>query len=211
MKLKSVTNPNNAFMNKRCTIRKYQKDHKIKHDEILSIIDDALNAPSSLNLQPWRIIAIESDAAKEALLPFASFNQLQVSTCSVVLAIFADLNSFDWAEKIAEGEVALGVKESLENNKMLEIVAQVKKIKTPEQILNSHFFDCGLLTMQLTQSALGYGYASNIIGGYDKAGLSQHLNVEDSLVPIVMITIGKADEGGHQSVRLEAKEVTQII
>ena len=64
------------------------------------ILTEATLAPSSVNMQPWRFVVIESDEAKATLAPLAKFNQSQVETSSAMIALFGDLNNFDNAEEI---------------------------------------------------------------------------------------------------------------
>lgn len=52
MEIKRVKNPANKIMQERRTIRKYNPTVKISKKEMSNILQDALTAPSSLNLQP---------------------------------------------------------------------------------------------------------------------------------------------------------------
>ena len=49
------------------------------------ILTQATLAPSSVNMQPWRFVVIESDEAKATLAPLAKFNQSQVETSSAMI------------------------------------------------------------------------------------------------------------------------------
>lgn len=55
---------------------------KISKEEMTEILTEATLAPSSVNMQPWRFVVIESDEAKATLAPLAKFNQSQVETSS---------------------------------------------------------------------------------------------------------------------------------
>lgn len=35
------------------------------HEEMLTMIQEATTAPSSVNMQPWRFVVVESEAGKE--------------------------------------------------------------------------------------------------------------------------------------------------
>ena len=80
----------------RRSIRVYDENVKISKEEMTQILEEATTAPSSLNLQPWRFVVIDSAEGKETLLPLASFNRRQVETSSAVIALFADYQMADY-------------------------------------------------------------------------------------------------------------------
>ena len=82
---------------------------KISKEEMTEILTEATLAPSSVNMQPWRFVVIESDEAKATLAPLAKFNQSQVETSSAMIALFGDLNNFDNAEEIYGTAVERGL------------------------------------------------------------------------------------------------------
>src|SRR3989339_1090385 len=57
-----------------------------KVDELLEIIR---HAPSSFNIQPWKIMVISDKSVKEKLAP-ASWNQPQITSCSHLLVFCAN-------------------------------------------------------------------------------------------------------------------------
>ena len=56
MQIKNVANQANNLFMKRTSIRKYDSSVKISKEELTNILQDAMTAPSSLNLQPWRFL-----------------------------------------------------------------------------------------------------------------------------------------------------------
>lgn len=54
------------LITKRKTIRKF-KDIKIEKDDVVSLIEAAIQAPSAHNFQPWEFILIDSNEIKEKL------------------------------------------------------------------------------------------------------------------------------------------------
>ena len=70
-------------------------------------------------------------------------------------------------------------------------------------------FLLSLAAMQLMLVARSYGYDTNAIGGYKKDGLAKAFGLaEDRHVPVLLIALGKANEEGFESVRLDASDVT---
>jgi len=93
----------------RRSIRVYDENVKISKEEMTQILEEATTAPSSLNLQPWRFVVIDSAEGKDTLLPLASFNKRQVETSSAVIAIFADYQMADYTEEIFDTAVERGL------------------------------------------------------------------------------------------------------
>ena len=50
---------------------------KIPREELLEILDKTVTAPSSVNMQPWRFVVVESEEGKEKV---ETFYQLQWGT-----------------------------------------------------------------------------------------------------------------------------------
>lgn len=49
----------------RRSIRIYDENVKISHEEMLEMIQEATTAPSSVNMQLWRFVIVESSEEKE--------------------------------------------------------------------------------------------------------------------------------------------------
>lgn len=48
----------------RKSVRHYDETYKISQEEMLEMIQEATTAPSSVNMQPWRFVVVESDEEK---------------------------------------------------------------------------------------------------------------------------------------------------
>ncbi|WP_249596897.1 nitroreductase family protein, partial [Peribacillus frigoritolerans] len=64
----------------RRSIKNYDKSVKISREEMEKILTLATLAPSSVNMQPWRFLVIDSPEGKATLAPLARFNQKQDDT-----------------------------------------------------------------------------------------------------------------------------------
>lgn len=82
---------------------------KISREELSALIALAGKAPSAFNTQPWRVVVLTEQAAKEKLFPIA-FNQQQVLDASAVLMILADREAIKQplVEKLNETQVKQG-------------------------------------------------------------------------------------------------------
>lgn len=209
MQIKNVANQANNLFMKRTSIRKYDSSVKISKEELTNILQDAMTAPSSLNLQPWRFFVFNSPEGKEFIKPYMMFNQQQWETCSAVVAIYGDMESFSSAESILSANVEYDLMTEEYKAKMLEMINGFGTSFTEDRLKNSIMFDCGLMAMQLMQSACNYGYDTNPIGGFLRKELTEALELDAKrYLPVVMISIGKAAEKAKDTVRFSVDEIT---
>ncbi|WP_412766109.1 nitroreductase family protein [Shouchella miscanthi] len=194
----------------RKSIRIYDENVKISKEEMTELLAAAIKAPSSVNLQPWRFVVIESDEAKSTLAPLASFNQNQVKTSSAVIAVFADMNNLDYLEEIYGKAVELGLMpEEVKENQVPAIRGLLSGI-SDQQNKESILIDGGLVSMQLMLTAKAFGYDTNPIGGFDKENIAEAFGLEkERYVPVMLISIGKANESGYKSYRMPVEQVTE--
>ncbi|MGC8811772.1 MAG: nitroreductase family protein, partial [bacterium] len=78
----------------RRSINFFQADEKISDEKLRELVEIANLAPSSFNLQPWKIIAVR-DPEKKKILRRCAFNQPKVEEASVVLIMIADPNGLE--------------------------------------------------------------------------------------------------------------------
>lgn len=204
-----VNNDFSDIVYNRRSIRKFDTSVKIPREEMLEILDKTVTAPSSVNMQPWRFVVVDSEEGKDKLKPFVSYNGVQSETSSAMVLIFADLKSQERAEEIYGKAVTQGkMPEEVKEKQLSSIVPMYEN--APFEVMNEIVhIDSSLAAMQLMLVARSYGYDTNAIGGYKKDGLAKAFGLdEDRHVPILIIALGKADEEGFESVRLDASDVT---
>jgi nitroreductase len=205
-----ITNDFNQILKGRSSIKNYDKSVKISREEMTEILSLATLAPSSVNMQPWRFLVIESPEGKAKLAPLARFNQNQVETSSAVIAVFGDLNNFENAEEIYGAAVDKGFMPLEVKEQILASFTGYYETISREDMKDVVLIDGGLVSMQLMLAARAYGYDTNPIGGYEKDQIAEAFGLEkDRYVPVMLISIGKAADNGHPSVRLPIDKVAQ--
>lgn len=106
-----MTFKNNDFsdlLTNRRSVRAYDPSVKISKEEMQQMLTEAATAPSSVNMQPWRFVIVESDEGKEKLKPLIRFNTTQNDTSSAMILIFGDLNCYEYGEEIYNTAVEVG-------------------------------------------------------------------------------------------------------
>lgn len=196
----------------RRSIRNYDPSVKITQEKMTEILTEATLAPSSVNMQPWRFVVIESSEGKEKLAPLAKFNQVQVETSSAVIAIFSDLKSFDQGEAIYGKAVELGhMPQEVKEKQLTAIQAHADNLSLVEN-KETILIDGGLVAMQLMLVARAHGYETCPIGGFEKEHIAEAFGLEkERYVPVMLVSIGKGVEEGFESVRLPIDEIATWI
>lgn len=162
------TNDFNSIITGRRSVRQYDASVKISKEEMTEILSEATLAPSSVNMQPWRFLVIESPEAKSKLATIAKFNQVQVETSAAMIAVFGDLNNFDYAEEIYGTAVERGLMPQEVKEGQLSRLA-VHFANLPADVnRETVMIDAGLVSMQLMLAARAHGYDTNAIGGFEK-------------------------------------------
>lgn len=203
---------NNDFLDVtlgRRSVRVYDDTVKISHEEMLVMIQKATRAPSSVNLQPWRFVVVDSDEGKEKLRPLVRSNTTQNDTSAAMVLIFGDLQCYTYAEEIYSKAVSEGkMSETAKNNWLADIVPQYKSFPK-EKMKKAVRLDADLAAMQFMLVARSHGYDTNPIGGFEHGQLAEAFGLDkERYVSVLILSVGKALETGEESVRLDAEEIT---
>lgn len=206
------TNDFKKILTERRSIRSYDPEAKISHEEMTAILNLATTAPSSVNMQPWRFIIVDTPSSKEKLAPLMSFNAQQHNTSAAMILVFGDRDNFAMADKILTQSVDAGIMTEEIKQKQLNSYTPFYENMSEDQLLRTLFIDAGLVSMQLMLAARAYGYDTNAIGGFDRDNLAATFNLDPNRYePVMVISIGKAAEEGFESTRLPLTDVANWV
>jgi|YelNatPaOPRAMG01_1025707.scaffolds.fasta_scaffold165355_2 nitroreductase len=177
---------------------------QIEKEKLEKLFDLILLTPSSYNLQPWKIKVVEDQETKEKLFA-ASFNQKQLTTCSAVLVLCADL---DIEKNISKLEKKLLV--AMPQQKVQQFIDLLKNFaKSMDR--NQRLIWAQKQVYLLAQTTLlvskYLGLDSCPMEGFDPVAYSKILNLPDNLVPTLVIPIGYAADKPRPKIRLEKKDI----
>lgn len=192
----------------RRSIRKFDSDFKITQAEMQEILTQAGRAPSSMNLQPWRFVVVDSTAGKTKLHDLVMTNTPQNDTASAMIIVFGVDHPERDDAKIYDAAVAAGtMTPATRDEEVAEIDAYYHTMGdlAREKTIS---LDAGLVTMQLALVARAHGYDTCIIGGFNRAGVKQAFAPNEELHPEIIVAIGQAAENGYESVRLPVADTT---
>jgi nitroreductase len=190
----------------RHSVRNYDPSYIIQREEIEEILRGATLAPSSSNLQPWRFVVVEDQAAKKELRSIA-YNQEQVEMASAVIVVLGDLEMFKSAEKVYQSALVSGFMTEENRKKMIDNTINLYSKASDEMRKNIANYDAGLVSMQIMLIAKDRGYDTVPMSGFNKEKFVEKFNIPNRFYPIVLIPIGKAAAPAHPTTRLPLEEV----
>ena len=193
----------------RKSVKYFNPNVKIKREEIIEMLNEANIAPSSCNLQPWRYIVIDTPEGKENL-GSANYNKIQNDTSAAMIIVLGDLNhygKFDeiYGEAVKKGYMTEEVKDGFEKG----MGPQLENLPTDKN-REGVYFDCGLWTMQFANIAYAKGYDTNIIGGFVREKVAELFELEENLIPVMLIALGKKEKDARPTVRMKAENLVRF-
>ncbi|MDG0794370.1 nitroreductase family protein [Cohnella ginsengisoli] len=196
-----------SVVRERHSVRQYDPNWTISEAELKEILAEASLAPSSSNTQSWRFFVFHDKALQQKLLPIAN-NQQQVADASAVIAVLGDREGFKRLGQINDLAVEKGVmtREFADQYtaRAIGMYGSLGKEKQTQIAL----VDAGLVSMQIMLSAKARGYDTVPMGGFDAVRLVEAFGIPETLVPVMLIAVGKGTAPGRATARLPLEEIT---
>lgn len=169
----------------RRAVKAYDPTHQFTSEEEALLLDLAMQAPSSFNIQHWRIVNIVDPGLRKDIRGVA-FDQAQVTDASLLFVLTADLMAWakepqrywrnapeevqkmlvPWMEQFYKGEAELQRDEAMRS--------------------------VGLIAQTIMIAAKGMGYDSCPMIGFNREAVAKMINLPGDHVIGMMIAIGKA-------------------
>lgn len=173
-----------------------------KVDELIEIIR---MAPTSFNIQPWKVKVVTDKATREKLFG-ASWNQKQITTCSHLLVFCADTDVSGRIDKLEKEMLAAGAKpDSIKG--YLQMMRDFAKGLTPEKALSWAQRQAYLALENALLGATSLGFDSCPMEGFDPAEYSKILNLPKNLVPTALCPIGYAADTPRPKLRFKKEDL----
>ncbi|EEI12880.1 nitroreductase family protein [Enterococcus faecalis] len=191
----------------RRSVRDFMPDVEIPKEELMAIIEEAMFAPNSTNLNSWRFLIVTEKEQKEALYE-VSMQQPAVKEAAAVIILLGDLTAYTVAnadeisaKAVAQGTMTEEIRQGINEN--VSWYYDVSEEQKREWLM----LDQGLVAMQLMLSAKDRGYDTVAMSGFETEVVRKLFNIEDHLVNGLIIPIGKAQTPGFETVRRDVSEV----
>jgi len=167
----------------------------ISDDKLRELIEIANLSPSSLNLQPWKVIAVR-DPERKKVLKQCAFNQPKVEEASAVFIMIADPKSVDEnLKRMLDSWQKLGyIKPEMRQT----YTEMAKSLYGPEDSLKRKIFavkNTSLFAMNLMITAKGLGLETHPMDGFDEECIKKEFNIpNDKIIPMI-IAVGNLRAG----------------
>ncbi len=201
----------NIMLNRK-SIKVFDENTKIERSEMLEMINKAVSAPSSINMQPWRFVVVDTPKGKSMLEPLVMFNTRQNQTSSAMVVLFWDMKCYEKAETILDNTLEKGlINKEMKEQFLSSYVPMYENM--PKEAMNDIVkVDTSLAAMQLMLVARYHGYETNPIGGFDREKIAEVLGLDtERYVPVMIIAIGKQNYKPHDTIRLDAQDITTFL
>lgn len=180
----------------RRSINFFEPGIEIPDNTIRELLSLANLAPSSFNLQPWRVVVVRGTERKKALRKCA-FDQPKVEEASAVLIIIADPDAVELhAERVLESWATLGYIPGEEQKEMYR--GMMKQLYGERASLTRKIFaakNAGLFAMNLMHAARGLGLETHPMDGFDEAAIKKEFGIPaDKIIPM-LIAVGHLKKG----------------
>lgn len=177
----------------------------IPEEKINQLLEIIRHAPSSFNIQPWKIIVIKEKAVKEKLLA-ASWNQPQITSCSHLLVFCADTNILENIERLEQLMIKNGAQAD-QIKRYIQMMKDFEKPMMPEQKLSWAQRQTYIALGNAVNGAKSLGFDSCPMEGFNPQEYSKILNLPANIVPSALVTIGYAADKPNKKLRFPVEEV----
>lgn len=173
----------------------------VPEDKLDALLDLVRLAPSSFNLQPWKILIVTDAATKQRLAP-AAWNQPQITTASHLLVFLADT---DLEGLIARMDAQMKT-EGTDDARREGFIAMVSGFAARMDATQRKAWAQRQVYLALGNALNGaksLGLDSCPMEGFDPAAFSEILGLPAHLVPTTVCPIGYAADVPSAKVRFE--------
>ena len=197
-----------SIFTERRSINFFDSNRPLPEGALKDIVDLAVTAPSAFNLQPWRILAVQSDEAKQNLFD-AAFQQPKIKEAPVTLILLADKEGYgddnpEWEAKVA----MFGNREQVDGYRHF---AASLYGTTPERQLKFAESNTGLLAMSLMYAAQEHGIESHAMSGMDFDGVKKAFDVPERYEVSMLLTLGYLAPGKDLYPRASRRGFEEIV
>lgn len=185
----------------RRAIKKFDKTYKMSSEQIRSLMELAILAPTSYNQQNWRFITVTDQKIKDQI-SIAARNQPQPSDGSLVVVLCGNTNA--WQEN--PGRYWRNT--TKERIGLVTSALRKKYAENPQSRRDEVMKSCGFAAQTIMLAAKQMGLDSCPMGGFEYDELSKIIHLPEDHIIVMMVIVGKALEpSGPRGGQLEFDEV----
>lgn len=191
----------------RRSVHFFDRDKEVDMRLVKRVITEAAFAPSAYNLQPWRIIMLKTDEAKEKLYNLA-FKQPKLLDASITLILVGDKEGYEGHNPVWDI-----VREKNGAEKTLKIMDDARKLygKNESTKLKFEESNTGLFAMNLMLLFKAYGIDTHPLSGMNFEKVKTEFKLLDSEEVVMLIAVGHFDKTKKLNTRAWRKSYTDLV
>ncbi len=195
----------------RRSINFFQLDREVAEEKIRELLSLANLAPSSFNLQPWRVVVVRDKELRRTLRACA-MNQPKAEEASFMLIIVADPQGMELnRERMLQSWLELGYMKSEEQKEPMR--GMIAGLYGEQDSLTRKVFavkNASLFAMTLMIAAKGLGLEAHPMDGFDEACIKKEFKIpEDKIIPM-LIAVGYRKEGATLLPRAFRRDIDEF-
>ncbi len=169
----------------RRAVKHYDPQHELTDDEIRKLMEAAVQAPTSFNMQNWRFVLVRDNDLRTKIREAAN-DQAHVTDSSLLVVMTADVKAWAKAPERYWRDAPKEVAEMLVN--WMGPFYEGKEQLQRDEAMRS----CGLAGQTIMLAAKAMGYDSCPMIGFDPERVAELINLPEDHVVSFMIAVGKA-------------------
>jgi nitroreductase len=169
----------------RRAVKHYDPEHELTEDELRTLMEAAIQSPTSFNMQNWRFVLVRDKPLRREIRAAAN-DQAQVTDASLLIVMTADLKAWEKSPDRYWRDAPRDVAELLVNwlGPFYDGQEQLQR----DEAMRS----CGLAGQTIMLAAKAMGYDSCPMIGFDPVQVARLINLPEDHVIGFMIAVGKA-------------------
>jgi len=204
-----MTESNNIIreiIHRRLSAERFESGRALPEKVLRELVEDAIQAPSSFNIQHWRFVAVRDPADKKRLRA-AAYDQAVVEEAAVTLIVLGDVRAHENLEEILERSVRVG---AMSRQAAKRWVESSDDIYADERMARDEALrSATLASMVLMLSAAARGLSSAPLIGFDADAVRRDFEIPEHCLPVMLLAIGYPAPGKEprRKVRLTVDRV----
>ncbi len=194
----------------RRSVSNFDPDKHVDDELLEKIIEQAALAPSSFNLQPWRILAVKSQEKRQEVYDTGACEQEKVLKAPVLLVVLGDRKGYKRYNPMWDVKKDLG---KLDEDSVQNIIESVSNgvYGTDDKELGFAVRNSSLMAMSIMYTAKYYGVDTHPMIGFSPEKIKELFDLSDSMEVTVLISLGYFDESAELSPRETRLSYDEIV
>ena len=168
----------------RRAVKHYDASFVMPPEDVNTLLEHAIEAPTSFNIQHWRLVMV-TDKALRGQIREAAWDQAQVTDASLLFVMCADVKAWNKSPERYWRNAPKAAQEMLVP--MIKPFYQYKDQLQRDEALRS----IGIAAQTIMLSAKAMGYDSCPMIGFDAEKVAQLINLPDDHIVGMLLVVGK--------------------